>query len=135
MCTRIIRAAQHITNEMLANTYPPAPMDQNPSWEVTGHSASKETPTFYGTQRFITMFTRAHHWSQSWGRCIQSTHYYPISIRSILILFSHLHLDLPCGLLPSDFPTKIMFTICPSHPPLIDRPNNIWWTVQVVNAC
>jgi hypothetical protein len=24
--------------------------------------------TFYGTQRFITVFTRAHHWSLSWAR-------------------------------------------------------------------
>jgi regulator of sirC expression with transglutaminase-like and TPR domain len=25
----------------------------------------KKFPTFYGTQRLITMFTRAHHWSLS----------------------------------------------------------------------
>jgi len=28
-------------------------------------------PTFWGTQRFITMFTRTYHWSLSWARRIQ----------------------------------------------------------------
>jgi hypothetical protein len=32
-------------------------------------------PAFYGTRRFITVFTRTRHWSQSRARCIQSTSY------------------------------------------------------------
>jgi hypothetical protein len=32
----------------------------------------KNFPIFYGTRRFITVFTRALHWSLSWGRSIQS---------------------------------------------------------------
>jgi hypothetical protein len=32
----------------------------------------KNFPTFYGTWRFITVFTRALHWSLSWARSIQS---------------------------------------------------------------
>jgi hypothetical protein len=35
------------------------------------------------------MFTRALHWSLSWGRSIQSIPPQPISLRSILILSSH----------------------------------------------
>jgi len=31
----------------------------------------KKFPTFYGTWRYITMFTRAHHWSLSWAKWIQ----------------------------------------------------------------
>jgi len=47
-------------------------MEQNPSWEANSHSASQKVPV-YGTWRFITMFTRANHWSLSWVRWIQST--------------------------------------------------------------
>jgi hypothetical protein len=32
----------------------------------------KNFPAFYRTQRFITVFTRAFHWSLSWARSIQS---------------------------------------------------------------
>jgi hypothetical protein len=31
----------------------------------------KNFPAFYGTRRFITVFTRALHWSLSWARSIQ----------------------------------------------------------------
>jgi len=40
----------------------------------------KKFTTFYGTRRFITLFTRACHWSLSWARCIQSTTSHPISL-------------------------------------------------------
>jgi hypothetical protein len=32
----------------------------------------KNFPAFYGTRRFITVFTRALHWSLSWARSIPS---------------------------------------------------------------
>jgi hypothetical protein len=35
---------------------------------------------FYGTRRFITVFTRALHWSLSWARSIQSIPSHPISL-------------------------------------------------------
>ena len=49
-------------------------------------------PAFYGTQRFITVLTRARHLSLSRARLIQSmpTPPHPTSRRSILILSSHL---------------------------------------------
>jgi hypothetical protein len=43
-------------------------------------------PAFYKTRRFITVFTRALHWSLSWARSIQSIPSHPISLSSILIL-------------------------------------------------
>jgi hypothetical protein len=55
----------------------------------------KNFPVFYGTRRFITAFTRALHWSLSWARSIQSPPSHPISLRSILILSTHLRLGLP----------------------------------------
>jgi hypothetical protein len=71
----------------------------------------KNFPTFYGTRRFITVFTRALHWSLSLARSIQSIPPHPISVRSILILSTHLHLGLPGGLLPSGLSWQLLMTL------------------------
>jgi hypothetical protein len=44
----------------------------------------KNFPPFYKTRRFITVFTRALHWSLSWTRSIQSIPHHPIYLRTIL---------------------------------------------------
>jgi hypothetical protein len=46
-------------------------------------------PTFYGTRRFIIMFTRALHYSLSWARSIQSIPPHPVSHKI------HLNIVLP----------------------------------------
>jgi len=75
----------------------------------------KKFPAFYETRRFITVFATAHHWSLSWARCIPSTTSRPASVRSILILSSHLHVGLPSGLFLSGFPTKVLFVFLISY--------------------
>jgi len=49
----------------------------------------KTFPAFYRTQRLITVFTKAWHWSLSWARCIHSTPSHPISLGAIVILSCH----------------------------------------------
>jgi hypothetical protein len=98
-------------------------------------------PAFYGTQRFITVFTRALQWSLSWARSIQCIPSHPISLRSVLILSTHLRLGLSSGLFASGFPTKMLYSflfspfvlhVLPIHPPWLDHSNYTWWRVQVM---
>jgi hypothetical protein len=98
-------------------------MEQRPSWEANSHSARQETPTFYGTRRFIIAFTKGRFWSLSYARFIQYTPSHIISLISILILSSYLHLLFPMG-----FPSKILYAVlnipmrvtCPAHLILLD---------------
>jgi hypothetical protein len=59
-------------------------------------------PAFYGTRKFITVLTSAHHLSLSLANSIQSPQPLPTSSRSILILSFHLRLGLPNGLFPKN---------------------------------
>jgi len=101
----------------------------------------KKFPAFYGTRRFITVFTPARHWSLPWARCITSTPFQPTSLRSVLILSSHLRLDFPSGLFLLGFPTEIFYPFLSphacclprlSHPPWFDHRDNTCWSVQVM---
>jgi hypothetical protein len=61
----------------------------SPSWGTIILQPVKNSPTFYGTRRFNTVFTRALHWSLSWAISLQSKPSHPICLRSILILSNH----------------------------------------------
>jgi hypothetical protein len=65
----------------------------------------KNFPGFYGSWRFITVFTRALHWSLFWARWMQSIPPHHFSLRSVLMLCSHLRQGLPSGVFHSGFPT------------------------------
>jgi hypothetical protein len=93
----------------------------------------KNSPAFYGTRRFNTVFTRARHWSLS-----LATPSHPISLRSILILYTHLRHGLPSGLVPSGFPTNILYAYC-NYPSFKMRRKKVtfgyaqwWWVVSCV---
>ena len=91
--------------------------------KLTGLQLVKKFPAFHGTRRFITTLTSVRHLSLSWAIPIQSIYPHPTTWRSILILFTHLRLGLPSGLLPSGFPAKTLYTplsspiraTCPAH--------------------
>ena len=91
--------------------------------KLTGLQLVKKFTAFHGTRKFITALTSVSHLFLSWARPVQSIYPHPNSWRSILILSTHLHLGLPSGLLPSDFPTKTLYTslsspiraTCPAH--------------------
>jgi hypothetical protein len=96
-------------------------MELSPSWNPPVAQLVKNFPTCYGTRSFITVFTRSRHWFLSWARSIQSIPPHCFSLRSVLILSSHLRL--PSGLFPSCFATKIPYafsfrhTCCIPYPP------------------
>ena len=81
--------------------------------KLTGLQLVKKFPAFHGTRRFITALTSVRHLSLSWASPIQSIYPHPTSWRFILILSTHIRLDLPSGLLPSGFPTKTLYTPSP----------------------
>jgi hypothetical protein len=54
------------------------------------------------------VFTRTLHQSIFWARSIQSISPHQLSLRTILMLSSHLRLGLPTGLFAPGFPTKIL---------------------------
>ena len=78
--------------------------------KLTGLQLLKKFPAFHGTRRFITALTNVRQLSLSWASPIQSIDTHPTFWRSILILFTHLRLGLPSGLIPSGFPTKTLYT-------------------------
>jgi hypothetical protein len=65
-------------------------MVQDIIWKADCHSACQKLSCFlYGTRRFITVFTKAHHWTLSRDSRILFAPLIPISLRSILMSSSH----------------------------------------------
>jgi hypothetical protein len=70
------------------------------------------------------VFTRTRHWPLSSPRHIQSTPSKLISLTSIIILSSNLHLGLPSGLLPSGPPIKFCTHFSSIHAYYMSRPSH-----------
>ena len=83
--------------------------------KLTGLQLVKKFPAFHGTRRFITTLTSVRHLSLSWASPIQSTYPHTTSWRSIIILSTHLRLDLPSVLFPSAFPSKKLYAKFHTH--------------------
>jgi hypothetical protein len=82
-------------------------MVQDIIWKADCHSAFQNNILLlYGTRRFITVLTKACHWTLSWASRIQFVTSIHVSLGSILMLYSHLRLGLPTGLLTSVLATK-----------------------------
>jgi hypothetical protein len=107
--------------------------EMSPSWESANCAASQELSNILWNPKF---HYRVHK-SPPQGPCHEPD--YPVhtipsclSLRSILILSTHLRLCLPTGLFPSGFTTvsymhsyspHSCYMPCPIHPPWLDRPS------------
>ena len=115
------RNSLFLCNFLYLHTYS---IEQGPFEKLTDIQLVKKFPAFYGTRSFITAFTSARLLSLSWASSIQSIPPHPTSLRSILILPSHLRLGLPSGPFHSGFPTKILYTPLPSLMRYMPRPSH-----------
>jgi hypothetical protein len=105
--TTVLQALFH--NNLRFTVWGCWPHAQPPTWRT---KLLIRCPAFYETRRSITVFTRARHWFLSWARWILSIpSHRPISLRSILILASHLRLGLPTGLFLSGFHAITLYTL------------------------
>jgi hypothetical protein len=101
-----IESSTHFTVYSHTHRYLRAPWSRILLENLIGSQLVKKFPSFYGTRRFITVFTNACRLSLSWARSIQSMPSHPTSRRSVLRFSSHLRLGLPSGLFPSGFPNR-----------------------------
>jgi len=101
--------------------------------KLTVFQLDKKFPTFYGTLKFITAFTSVRHLCLSWANSIQSMPSNPTSWRTTLILFSHVCLLLPSGILPSFYPHQKFCTRLFSNPYVLHAPPLSFQLMQILS--
>jgi hypothetical protein len=81
-----------------------------PSWEAANCAAIQEIPSNFKEPKGSSPCSQEPS-TGPYPEPVRSSPYHPILSlpRSILILSTHLRLGLPSGLLPSGFPTKILY--------------------------
>ena len=116
-------------------------MAQSPSWTAISPSACQEVPAVYENWRFITVFTKVHHFFVSWARWLQSLPSHPVSWRSVLILSFSIHPGFPDHLRPSGFSTRPCMTFSPVQCTPHDssprssqyyHPSKVWRGIQIM---
>ena len=110
------------------NIYCTYSMQHSPSWEANRFSASQEIPHILCNPLFIASFTGARHLSLSCARSIQSMPSNRTSWKFILILSSHLRLDLPSGSFPQVSPSKLCIQLS-SPPYVLHAPPNSFFSI------
>ena len=85
-------------------------MKHSPSWEANRFSASQEFLRILWKPMNHYRSHKGPPPSVSWASSMLSIPPHPTSWRSILILSSHLRLNLPSGVFPSGFSTKPLYT-------------------------
>jgi len=80
--------------------------------KLTGLQLVKKFPAFHGIRRFITALTNVRHLSVSWASPIKSIYPHHTSLRSVLILSTHLELGLPYGLFVPQLLTYSLTPCC-----------------------
>jgi len=97
-------------------------------WNIDGYLlADQEIPSFYGAWKFITVFTKAYHWTPPWCK-FTAVHTLTnlFLLRSILIMSSYVCLYLPIKILYAN----LVSTANPFHPSWFNHHNNIRYTEQ-----
>lgn len=110
------------------------PTEQSPSSEAL---SVKKCTVCSGIQRFITVYTKAHHCSWSSDKCIQSTTCHSTSVSLILILSFHLYpafsfrlTDQTCACISNL--SHVCHVYYPSHFPWHVHRKVIWWKAQTM---
>jgi hypothetical protein len=86
-------------------------MELSPSWEAISGTATQELFNILWNPKVYSLPCSQEPSTGPYPEPDQSSqcHPHPVSLKSILILSTHLRIGLPSGLFPSGFPTNILY--------------------------